>query len=264
MHELLNKIEFEKQKWVDRKDTHKRIKFRLQELEDQLTEARAELVATAGMLDQNDKLRSKIQEEERQKARYIIEKEINDAKAKLDEERLRSRGSIEAVFEFKLSIAEAQANELSVERELVAKERDELLKQNKKLQEKVDSFEEKLAEKETEYDVAASEADDLAEEKTFLQAQLDELQEQGRKKEELLQKQIDELKKETKQKLSIQEAQHRDEIEEMRFHIFQTLMQSFEQERQELLGKIDSTQSLLKDAAKVIRIHINYIPHYIY
>ena len=62
-------------------------KNRLAEIEDLLTEERGELVATANILDEDEKLRTTIQEEERAKAKEVIDKELAEAKKKLDEER---------------------------------------------------------------------------------------------------------------------------------------------------------------------------------
>lgn len=52
-----------------------------------LTEERGELVATANILDEDEKLRTTIQEEERAKAKELVERELAEAKKKLDEER---------------------------------------------------------------------------------------------------------------------------------------------------------------------------------
>ena len=45
----------------------KATKERLAAVDDEVTDERAELVATAGLLDQNDKLRAQIQAEEKEK-----------------------------------------------------------------------------------------------------------------------------------------------------------------------------------------------------
>ena len=52
-----------------------------------LTEERGELVATANILDEDENLRTTIQEEERAKAKELVERELAEAKKKLDEER---------------------------------------------------------------------------------------------------------------------------------------------------------------------------------
>ena len=49
------------------RDVLKATKERLAAVDDEVTDERAELVATAGLLDQNDKLRAQIQAEEKEK-----------------------------------------------------------------------------------------------------------------------------------------------------------------------------------------------------
>ena len=51
---------------------HRRINNRLDTIDDEITEERAELVATAGLLSQNDKLREQIQQEEREKMKVYL------------------------------------------------------------------------------------------------------------------------------------------------------------------------------------------------
>ena len=80
---VLGRIEAAKDAWVQLKGESKQVKEELLSVEEEITDERAELVATAGLLDQNDKLREQIQEEERAKAKALIEQEISDAKAAL-------------------------------------------------------------------------------------------------------------------------------------------------------------------------------------
>jgi septation ring formation regulator EzrA len=65
MADLLTKIEADRQEWMQQRDLIKQLKERLKDIEQEMTDERAELVATAGLLDQNDKLRAQIQAEER-------------------------------------------------------------------------------------------------------------------------------------------------------------------------------------------------------
>ena len=53
-----------------------RVIIRLDVIEDEITDERAELVATAGLLNQNDKLREQIQTEEREKLKVEFESEL--------------------------------------------------------------------------------------------------------------------------------------------------------------------------------------------
>eukprot|EP01038_Epipyxis_sp_PR26KG_P015951 gene15951-21644_t len=77
MVSLLTKIETERLKFTEKRDALKRMRTRLEQVEEEITDERAELVATAGLLSQNDKLREQIQEEEREKMKTTFEAEIN-------------------------------------------------------------------------------------------------------------------------------------------------------------------------------------------
>ena len=70
MATVLGRIETGKESWLAVKAEAKQLKEDLLKIEEEITDERAELVATAGLLDQNDKLREQIQNEEREKARW--------------------------------------------------------------------------------------------------------------------------------------------------------------------------------------------------
>ena len=91
MHALLSSIEADRANFIARRDALKRGKDRLVVLEEELTDERAELVSTGGLLDQNDKIRSQIQaqiqQEEREKAREMIADELASARRALEGDR---------------------------------------------------------------------------------------------------------------------------------------------------------------------------------
>ncbi len=47
--------------WLEKRELLKEMKERLAQIEDEITDERAELVATSGILDSNDKLRQQVQ-----------------------------------------------------------------------------------------------------------------------------------------------------------------------------------------------------------
>ena len=85
MSQILVSIAADRGRWLQTKDVAKKVKTRLAKVEEELTGARADLVVTAGLLDQNDKMRVQIQEEEREKARETIAAELLAAKQQLGE-----------------------------------------------------------------------------------------------------------------------------------------------------------------------------------
>lgn len=86
----------------------------------EITEERAELVTTAGLLQQNDKLREQIQEEERHKMQLELEKELAMARRKLEEETLIARENINLQVQAEIEGYRAEIkmlkNELKLER----------------------------------------------------------------------------------------------------------------------------------------------------
>jgi isopentenyl diphosphate isomerase/L-lactate dehydrogenase-like FMN-dependent dehydrogenase len=70
-------------------------KERLIMIDTEIEEERAELVATAGLLDENDKLRKEIQLEEREKAKEMIKAELAEARKNIDSEIEQERGNIQ-------------------------------------------------------------------------------------------------------------------------------------------------------------------------
>ena len=93
MAELLTKIETNRSTWMANRETLKTTKDRLGAVDEEITDERAELVATAGLLDQNDKLRAQIQAEEREKMSVLMEEEIAQQRQKMEQEFAAVRGA---------------------------------------------------------------------------------------------------------------------------------------------------------------------------
>jgi hypothetical protein len=69
MIQLLTQIESDRLKYTEKRDLLRKTKDRMEKVEIEITDERAELVTTAGLLNQNDKIREQIQQEEREKMR---------------------------------------------------------------------------------------------------------------------------------------------------------------------------------------------------
>ena len=65
-------------------------------------------MATANILDEDEKLRTTIQEEERAKAKEVIDRELAEAKKKLDEERNVMRYAIKVPSYVQVSKADVR------------------------------------------------------------------------------------------------------------------------------------------------------------
>ena len=251
MSDLLQRIETDRQKFLERQEALKKVRQRLKELEDAITLERAELVATAGILDQNDKLRLRIQEEERDKARVMIESELAEARAQLDREREGVRGTLEADFRQQLSDAWTEAREYKAKYQRAEKEREALQRQEEESQRRVDDLRDKLAEAEALSDAYLLETEALNNDKQQLTALLEETEATARNRESELIKQMDELRKETRAQQEQAAIRLRGIIEEEKYQVFRALMDSFQEERQEFHDKIETMRKLLSQATQV-------------
>ena len=230
----LGRIENKREQWKTLKEELKTKRERLDTVELEITDERAELVATAGLLDQNDKIRAQIQEEEREKAKELIEKEIEDTKKRLEEEQgqkitdaTERIADLEAQLKTKiLSISELESN---------IKDKDEEIVSYKKYSE---DMEEKLAS-------AQAESEEHEHELTQAKAQLDELMSKGVQLGEgtasVTEEELAELKS---LRLKTQA------FEEEKYTLFKSLMDKFEVERQEMDKKYQQCHNLLTKANK--------------
>jgi hypothetical protein len=95
MNALLTNIESGRALWIASRDSALSAKQRLSTLDEALTESRGELVAVAGLLDQNHRLREQIQQEERVKVQALMAAEISEARGRLEAERQAARGELQ-------------------------------------------------------------------------------------------------------------------------------------------------------------------------
>lgn len=255
MQEMLGDIEKNKMKWIEKKDQLKILKTKIADIEDSIDNAKADLVVTHGLLDQNDKLRQKIQEEERAKAKREIEKEMSEAKQRLDIERTEVRSTVIAeveqeVRQLKDEIAESTSKLASAE-----EEKRQAVEKSVEAQEYADILEGRLADAEALYEKSMRTIELHLEEKEKAKALVRHLEGVEREKTELMASfekeraqllgQLDEARKEGG--LASEKS-----FEEQKYSMFKTLMDGFNAERKQMEGKFSELQALLSQATKDI------------
>ena len=223
MADILTKIESHRAQWMGMKDNMKKMKERLGKIDDEVTVEKAELVSTAGLLDQNDKLRSQIQAEERERARAQIQEEITTAKLEMEaqtgnalEEKSEQITKLEKDIENKLY--EIQQFKMTLNEKDIAIQG---------LEKYSNSLEEKLTDAEVLLEAVKTENDELKKDQNIGVSSTE----------------IEELKG----KLELFESE--------KYNMFEVLMNQFQDERKELLSRHKATQDLLASATKDI-IHL--------
>ena len=229
MATVLGRIETGKESWLAVKAEAKQLKEDLLKIEEEITDERAELVATAGLLDQNDKLREQIQNEEREKAKVEIEKEIADTKARLEAEFSDAgHGLQERIAALEKDVQSVRLSEADATSKLSEAE-----KQLKNSEKYASELEEKLATAEVAGEVHAKEVQALQEQVDKLNAHV--VANEGGASE--LRVKLEALEKE-------------------KYLMFKALMTQFDKEREELLDKYRRSQELLTSASKdVLHLH---------
>ena len=222
---VLGRIEGGKESWIKVKAESKQVKEDLLSVEEEITDERAELVATAGLLDQNDKLRSQIQEEERAKAKLLIEKEIADAKAALQLE--YGDAGHESVE--RIAILEGQLSEAKIAEADATSKLEELQGQLAESKKYASGLEEQL----TDADVAReTHENDITVLKEQLQKAQDHMAEDAAGTQDLM---------DLREKV--------ENSEKEKFQLFSALMANFEKERAQLVERYVSSQNLLAKAS---------------
>ena len=227
MADLLGKIEGRKAQWIKMKEEAKELKERLAKIEEEMTNERAELVATAGLLDQNDKLRDQIQAEERERAKKMIEAEIEATKLALEAQSgsaLEKKSEQITMLDQKIKDQQVHMGQLK----LVLEEKDKELERQVKY---ANTLEEKLSDAEA-----------------LLEAAQLEIASNAVSKEKLLQSQLQQTElEELRAKLET--------LEKARYEMFSSLMDHFNAERRELLARYRGSQDLLVQATQDI-VHL--------
>jgi len=254
MNKLIESIEADRSSWMEKKEALKQYKQRMEEIEEELVDERGELVATSGILDQNDKLRQQIQDEERAKAHDLIENELSQAKALLAQEKETVRGTVEAEMAETINSMQREHLESKLKAEEAEKEIDRMTVSSKRLEEYIETLENRATDAEVEAEQAAAEIARLATENTNTKEQLEKMTEK---------------QEETVSKMEAREKKHKLEMEELRnqprdddgagdghskeeaFQMFRVMMDGFEHERVAWKKRQDDLQELLRQATAV-------------
>jgi hypothetical protein len=244
---LLTKIEQDRLGYTEKRDAMNRGKNRLQKIEIEITEERAELVATAGVLQQNDKLREQIQEEERNKMQIELDKEVAAARLKLEEEKLAVRENISLEMKEEMETYKSEIKKLKNVLKLETTMNQENTNKIKSLQEYSESLESRLADSEVAQESAQDEITNLTNRLYTTDEKLSALiQENANQTQEMLL--LEEKLLKTQETLS---QKYEKQMEETRYELFSNLMNTFQEERKLLDNKHAQTQRLLAQATKV-------------
>lgn len=254
MSDLVTQVESDRELWQQQRDDLEALKVKLTEISDEIIDEKAELVTFAGLLDQNDKLRSQIQDEERAKAKQMMDVEMAQAREELQREKDHVRDSIETEM---LAKVESMQHELLAARQELAAEQlrsknlnDELLEQ----WEFCANLEQQLSEATRKQQEAEAEAARAMIEKEQVVAsttdqRICELQDQLQAAETKHQQEIEQLHSAHAMEREQLLQQHRLHIEDVRYDLFKHLMDSFSEERGGMQEQIRQLQQLLQQAA---------------
>lgn len=254
MADVLGQIEKDREAWLKTRDVIKAAKSRLSTLEEDITNERAELVATASLLDQNDKLRAQIQAEEREKAKEMIAAELAKAKEQLDKEAASAKGTMEEQMSGEMARLRAQVIEFQTRLQDEEHKTVTLSESNVQLQEYAKELENRLVDAEVALEEAHGETAKWKEECAVLPQikqraeqlarELLETRESGAREAARLQGMV------TTEVGAVRD-QFTQKIEMEKYEMFRTLMDGFGEERQVLQSQLLQSQGLFANAVKV-------------
>eukprot|EP01033_Poteriospumella_lacustris_P010142 gene10142-7232_t len=245
---LLTKIDQDRQKFTEKKQGMNLAKQRLNKIEVEITEERGELVATAGILNQNDKIREQIQQEERQKLQEEFEKELADAKDRLEKERLEVRENINSELQGEMEKLRTEIKMLQSLKKIEENKNLEWNERYKALHEYADDLEGKLADSLATQETLSTDCERLAQElqeKTGLSTSLQE-------ENESLSTEASRLRREMQEQQERMVAEHRKMLEDSKFDIFAKMMDQLQEERKMYEARHAQTQKLLAQATQDI------------
>ena len=244
---LLEKIEGDRLRFTEKRDALKQMKDRLEKIEVEITDERAELVTTSGLLNQNDKIREQIQQEEREKMKIELEKEILNTRKKLAEERQNVENDIEKKYIEELDQSKAQILQYKTVLKAVEDKNGENVGRIQELEEVVDDLENKLADSEVAQEFSVKEIEKLTEDNRIKDERIGKLEDELMAVHEDLYH-MEHVHVDTIEKMKNELMTH---FEEEKFDMFKNLMDQFMGDRTLLEQNLAKTQSLLKQAAQV-------------
>ena len=244
MASLLENIEANKNEWVKRREELRALKDSLDSIEEEITSERGELVATAGLLDQNDKLRAQIVEEERLKAKELIEQEVAKARALLDIEKSALEGDLETKHSEEILKLTETIKLLEIKIDGLQNSHEDALTKNKTLQQYIDDIEGRMTDAEVSLETLTAENNTLNEE--IQKYKNNELSREAVIKS--LNDKIEHMMREHKDQLEME----RDHRENDKIKLFELLMTKFNEDNNTLMSKYKDNQKLLASATSDI------------
>lgn len=248
MIQLLTNIESDRLLYTEKRDLLRKTKDRMEKVELEITDERAELVTTAGLLSQNDKIREQIQQEEREKMKVELEKALKNARQKLAEERESVQGTLREEVQGELDAVRSEAQQYKQLLSIEETKNSELMMRHKQLQEYADNLESRLADSEVAQEFSQTEVDRLQRELVAKDETIDSLGAELTRADSS----YSQLEQHSAAEVIRLQEQAQQEQERVRFDMFKSLMDGFLEERTKADHDKKQLQLLLAQATKDI------------
>eukprot|EP00428_Durinskia_dybowskii_P064440 CAMPEP_0170383522 /NCGR_PEP_ID=MMETSP0117_2-20130122/15518_1 /TAXON_ID=400756 /ORGANISM="Durinskia baltica, Strain CSIRO CS-38" /LENGTH=775 /DNA_ID=CAMNT_0010639227 /DNA_START=54 /DNA_END=2381 /DNA_ORIENTATION=+ len=244
---LLTSIENDRVNYTEKRDNLKRMKLRLDAIDIEITDERAELLATSNFLTQNDKLREKIQEEEREKMKIEFEKELVEVRQNLDKERENVRETLTSEYQQERDRLKSEIKLLSSLLHAEEVKNLEIHARAVEAQKYTESLETRLVASEVDMEELQLKTKRLKGELATLKANhMEELDKEIKRREFIELSAIEGQNSADAFKLDLQRR-----VENSKYELFQQLMNVFEKERSTMENELTTVRNLLSLAAKV-------------
>lgn len=249
---LLTQIELLRGQYTEKRESLNRMKKRLEKIEVEITDERAELVTNSNILLQNDKIREQIQQEEKLKMENQFQLEVKKMKKQLELESQEEHTKIQNELTSNIDTLTNEIKMLKSLNKMESSKNEELTLRFHDLQNYCDQIESRLADSEVNQESLQEEINTLTNTLQDKEITLQQTQHQiiqlTQQSEQLTQQIIENQKhhQETLTKL----------LEEAKYELFAKLMDSFQEERKMLELKQQHTQKLLAQATKDI-LHLS-------
>ena len=249
MNRIKEEIGNKKEKFSQLQKDLKNQTNRLEVLEEELLEGRAELVATSGLLEQNENMRKKIQAEEQEKAKMVLEAELKEQREQLSLETQGVRNEVEKQFAEEIGNLRGQVISCKSIIEEKDKELKTLREENDNYAHYIESIESKLVDAEAQLD-----------HHTLHQHKLEEpLEEASEKKTKTEQQALhramsenvnnDERGAASATAAPVESSTTSNStVDEIQFSVFSSLMDEFQTERDGFDQKIKDLQEVIQNA----------------
>lgn len=235
---LLSSIEADRVRYMANRNELKGCKERMTAVEENITVQRGELVATAGILDQNEKLKAQIQEEERLKAKEVIEVEVAKAKELIRLE----QGTFTEKQNAEMDKLQATIKMLQERIETANHNTARAIEEKTQLEREMEALNTRLVEAEVSQETLQGDKDRITAKMLPLRESVEALESQARFIEAAATRAEEAHAREVA-------AMHR-EHESALYRSFEALMDSFDAERQQMAARHAEVKALLASATQ--------------